>query len=128
MGLVDPWTLQHGLNGPTGDTNPAARLPWLDRARQARAKILFMGAVWTQIAPADPSPSFDPRNPADPEYDWSSMDGAIRDVTSRGFEPMILVAHAPSWIEGPGRPAGGDLPAGPNDTANAPFGTWKPRT
>lgn len=119
QGLVDPWTLQ--------STSPAERAAWLDRARSARTRIVLFSAVWRNIAPAEATPSFNPKNPADSGYDWRTLDGALRDATARGLTPTILVAHpAPVWAEGPNRPAGLEIPAGPSDATTAPVGTWKP--
>ena len=126
LGIVDPWSLQLGRGLDIAPIDPAERALWLDRARSARAGILQFGAVWTSIAPRKPTPSFDATNPADPEYNWSELDGAIRDASARGLTPKILVAHAPDWAEGPNRPAGFEIPAGPEDVTTAPGGTWKP--
>ena len=91
---------------------------WLDRASQAGAGIVLLGAGWANIAPARPPAGFDPRDPADPAYSWERLDAAVRDATAQGFKVMILVTRAPPWAEGPDRP---DLPV-----EDLEPGAWKP--
>ena len=100
------------------DPDPAVRNLWLDRASQAGAGIVLLGAGWANIAPARPPAGFDPRDPADPAYSWGTLDAAVRDATAQGFKVMILVTRAPPWAEGPNRP---DLPV-----EDLEPGAWKP--
>ena len=90
---------------------------WLDRARGARAKTILLGAQWVSIAPAHRPRGFNPANPADPAYNWGTLDREVRQVRARGMRPAILVGQAPAWAEGRNRPS----------TTVAPGATWKPR-
>lgn len=85
---------------------------WLDRAAGARAGMVLVFAVWRDVVDGKPAVA---RDPADPAYDFSRIDGAIRGARARALRPMITVNFAPSWAEGKGR------------DPEAPPGTWKPR-
>ena len=85
------------------------RGPWLQRAADSGSDIVRIEIGWRASGrPADP------RDPADPAYDFARADAAIVDATSRGLRVLASFTGAPTWAEGPGRPA----------TAEA--GTWKP--
>ena len=75
----------------------------------------MLSAGWRSIAPA--TPPANPRDPADPGYDWGHLDAGVRYATAHGLRVMILVSQAPEWAEGPDRPP-------VNDTYRA--GSWKP--
>ena len=79
--------------------------------------MVLLGANWINIAPGDPPPGFDPRDPGDPAYAWGTLDAAVRDATAQGLEVMILINRAPPWAEGPNNP--GQQPG-------FEVGTWKP--
>jgi len=112
-------SLELGLTDSVfADADSSTRQAWLDRARSARAGTIIAGTGWSSIAPASPPPGFDPRNPADPAYDFSRLDAAIRDAQARGFRILLFTGNAPAFAEGPNRPA---------DFEKAPAGTWKPR-
>jgi hypothetical protein len=88
--------------------------PWLDRTAALGGGLVRIDAGWPvrdrQTKPA----GFDPRDPADPNYDFSRLDRAVIAAEQRGIIPMMGINGAPRWAEGPGRPA------------DAPVGTWKP--
>lgn len=91
-------------------SNAAARTTWLGNARQARADMVRIDVFWALVAP--PSEPLDPTNPA--LYDWGSIPAAVSEARARGLDVLLTVSRAPSWAEGPNRPA------------SAPPGTWKP--
>jgi hypothetical protein len=90
----------------------------LDRAVQARAGWALIYTTWGGVAPGGSAPpvGFDATNPADPNYNWDSIDAAVRDASARGLKVLLAITRAPAWAEGPGRPSQDD----------APPGTWKP--
>lgn len=108
LGLADT-----AFNG----ADAALRDESMTRARDAGADLVLLGVAWSSIAPKSPPAGFDPADPADPAYDWESLDGAVRAATARGLQPVLDVNFAPRWAEGPGRPS----------TAVAPPGTWLPQ-
>ncbi len=88
----------------------------MDRSAQARAGFVLVYVDWSVVAPYNRPVGFVPSNPADPNYDWSAVDAAVRDASARGLKVLMAVTRAPAWAEGPGRPSETDAPAG----------TWKP--
>jgi hypothetical protein len=103
--------LKIGFADPLFSSGDAGtRATWLDRARQARAKIVRIDISWRSVAPAaEPA---DPTNPA--SYDWGAIPAAVDDANARGLKVLLTVSGAPDWAEGPGRPGGVEA------------GTWKP--
>ncbi len=97
----------------------AVRNLWLGKARAIGARYAQYGASWAGIAPAAAHrpTGFNAANPADPHYDWGTLDAQIRSARSNGIAPVILVTGgAPAWAEGAHRPS----------TSIALAGTWKP--
>jgi hypothetical protein len=92
----------------------AERQTWLHRAADSNAGIVSLGALWSGIAPTKPAK---PRRPGDPAYDFSSLDGPVRDAKAAGLQVLVQINRAPRWAEGKNRPG----------TGAAPAGTWKPR-
>ena len=120
LALGPPDARAHGLITGFGDgavfASPKAsvRATWLDRAVNENAKIVDIGVSWADVAGS--RPPIDPANPADPEYHFGSLDGAVRDARARGLNVLLSVARAPDWAEGRHRPS----------TRRAAPGTWKP--
>jgi hypothetical protein len=90
------------------------RSTWLHRAKASNANIVSINALWAGIAPHKPA---NPGSPGDPAYDFSSLDGPIRDAKAAGLQVVVQINRAPRWAEGKHRPGLGAAPAG----------TWKPR-
>jgi len=76
--------------------------------------MVRVNVVWSQVAPLDPPPSFNPADPASPGYDWSAVDTSVRDLTSQGLQVLLNITGAPTWAEGPDPPPGTQP------------GTWRP--
>ena len=72
--------LDLGITGYTDslffDPDPAVHDLWLDRTVDAGAEIVVLSAGWRSIAPA--TPPANPRDPADPGYDWGDLDAGVR--------------------------------------------------
>ena len=96
---------------------------WADRAAGAGASLVKLSIAWSGIAPRVPPPGFDPADPADPAYDWATLDAGVRAAAARGLRPLLTISRAPAWAEGPGRPS---LAAPPGVFA-PPAGTWLPQ-
>jgi hypothetical protein len=94
-------------------SDKAERTLWFNRTVDAGAGIIRLGITWPTVAPGSARPP-DPTNPGSTAYDFSSIDGAVRDAQARGLKVMLTVNTAPTWAEGPGRPA------------SAAPGSWKP--
>ena len=109
--------LRLGLADATFTNGDAAvREEWLGRARDAGADLVLLGVDWSAIAPRAPVTGFDAANAANPAYDFSALDAAVRSAVAQGLAPVLDIQVAPAWAEGPGRPS----------VEVAPPGTWKP--
>jgi len=87
---------------------------WLQRSVAAGADIVRIDIGWDAPDTATRPARFDARNPADPNYNFTSADAAIRLATRLGLRVLVTFTGAPPWAEGPGRPAG------------ATPGSWRP--
>ncbi len=118
FGVATAAALEWGFGGSEfRSTSERFRAHWYDRAVEARASYVRLAVPWRAIAPTVLPPVFDPRDPADPAYDWANagtLDGAVYDAAARGIEPVLVVTGAPDWAEGPDR------------RPRAAPGTWKP--
>lgn len=90
----------------------------LTRSREVGASYIRVVADWNGVAPNDATKpaGFDPRNPADPLYKWSGIDGQIRRAVAAGFTPYVMLLNAPKWAQNGKPPA----------SAYAGGGAWKP--
>lgn len=95
------------FSGPAGAT-------WLARSAGAGADVVRIDIGWdvpdARVRPA----GFDARDPADPHYDFSRADAAIRAASDDGLRVIAAFTGAPRWAEGKGRPR------------SAPQGSWRP--
>jgi hypothetical protein len=94
-------------------TGPHAR-DWLQRSADAGADAVRIEIGWVAPGTASRPAGFDARNPADPAYDFSRADAAIRQASDDGLRVIASFTGAPRWAEGPGRPD------------DAPPGSWRP--
>jgi hypothetical protein len=76
-----------------------------------RADVVWRGHV------GDSRPA-NPTDPADPAYDFSTIDAAVRDASARGLDVILTVYSAPDWAEGPNRD--------PVNQYVSPAGSWNP--
>ena len=96
------------------DLDPALRAQWLDRMTGVGADRIRISVNWSRIEPRAPQPGEDAADPAWPGYQWGALDTAVAEATARGLTAILTITAAPSWAEGPDRPAG------------APPGSWRP--
>ena len=87
---------------------------WFDRTSQVGADIIRVNMYWAVVGFEKPS---NPRDPADPAYNWAEYDRQIASAKEHGFDVELTVTNAPHWAEGPGRPPSFEV---------APAGSWKP--
>ncbi len=96
LGSADPAYL-------TADSE-AEREELFDATAELGAGVVRLNAVWFRMAPTSEPGAWDPRDPADPNYEWADLDAAVRAAAARGLEPVITIQKAPPWAEGPGKP------------------------
>jgi hypothetical protein len=70
-----------------------------ERIRDAGAKWTRVIIFWPEVAPKNEPSAWNPRDPSDPNYDWSLYDDQIRWAVESGVEPMISIFAAPKWAE-----------------------------
>jgi hypothetical protein len=80
----------------------------LRRAVSLGSRFVRLYANWTSIAPAQRPPGFDATKPGDPAYNWSVLDGAVRDASAAGVTILLQLIYAPAWAQG--NPPPGALP------------------
>jgi hypothetical protein len=97
-------------SGPSGPQ-------WASRAAGSGARRALLVVNWRGIEPTAPPAGKDPTDPGGPEYDFGSIDAAVRGLVGSGIQPVFLVTEAPSWAQAPG---------GPRALEQA--GAWKPNT
>ncbi len=66
---------------------------WADMTA-LKGGVLRYDLYWRDIAPTRPA---DPRNPAAPEYDWSTIDRLVRDANAHGVEVLFTLWRTPGW-------------------------------
>lgn len=86
----------------------------LEHIRAAGARYVRINLYWSSVAPAAPSPEFQPRNPADVNYRWQRIDDAVLAAAEAGLEPIVLIFSSPSWANEPA------------PTSNEPGAQYKP--
>jgi hypothetical protein len=89
---------------------------WLSRTVQSGAQFILLWVSWSSVAGQRPAAGTDPSNPANPAYNWGTLDATVRAMTAHGLRVVLSVTSAPLWAEGPDRP--------PISVA-LPF-TWRP--
>lgn len=73
------------------------RLLAFDAARDAGTRFVRLTLDWAAVAPNQPLLSAS--DPADPAYDWSYIEAAVRDAGARRLKIVLVVVRAPGWAE-----------------------------
>jgi hypothetical protein len=81
--------------------------------KSVNASVIRVNLYWNRVATSQPA---NPRDPADPAYNWAQYDRAISRAAQYGFQVDLTVLAAPPWAEGPNRPSLDQVFAG----------AWKP--
>lgn len=92
----------------------------LARATALRASYIRIAVEWSVVAPEGTTQpvGFDPRNPADPSYNWANIDAQVRRAAGAGFTPYLTLFNAPRWAQA------GKAP----ESASAGGGAWRPNS
>jgi len=76
------------------------------RVAAAGASVVRILVVWRDVAPATLPTSWKPSDPADPSYDWTSLDAEVKMAAADGLQPLLTILEAPDWAQaGPPVPA-----------------------
>lgn len=107
------------------DTPEPQRAFWLDRADEGGTGLIRLDLIWRNALVDESVAPTAPSSPADPNYDFSAYDAAVRAANQRGMQVLLTIWGAPEFAEGVGRPplecAEGQIPP-----ECAGKGTWKP--
>ena len=106
--------LRTGVSG-INDFEPVA----FEHVKQTGSKYVRIWVNWADTAPFNLPASWQPDNPADPNYDWLNTDQAVTGAVAAGLVPVLMIEETPHWAE---RCAKGDN-CNPDPTALAQFGT-----
>jgi hypothetical protein len=87
-----------------------------DQTVATGARLVVLYAPWASISPQPPPSGTDPTNPANPGYNWGSLDQLVRGAVAHGLRVVLSIASigGPAWADGPNRPQGINP------------GTWRP--
>jgi hypothetical protein len=117
-----PRPLVTGVMDPFTFPQPRDRSLAFDRVKAAGATVVRITVSWKQVAPAAPPRNFDPGNPAERHYNWSSVDSEIRAAAAHGLDPIVDIVDAPSWVQPPHNYRTGPGPYKPVPAQVAKFG------
>jgi hypothetical protein len=85
------------------DEDPQARALALTRVRDTGASTVRIPVDWRDFVDADPPMGFDARDPSSPSYRFASLDAAVESAVAAGLTPLLVVSHAPAFVEAPHR-------------------------
>jgi hypothetical protein len=95
-----------------------------DRTKAAGAKFVRIPLEWPHIAPAAQPASWNPEDPADPNYRWQDADFAVARAVEAGLVPVLQVDGVPTWAQRcQTPPALPDAVCDPDPAALASFST-----
>jgi hypothetical protein len=94
-----------------------------EHAHRAGVRYLRVLLDWAQVAPsgAKAPTGFKARDPGDPRYDWSVVDGQVRAASAEGFTPFISMQGAPTWAQNGKAERASDGPVRPSPAALRDF-------
>jgi hypothetical protein len=92
--------LYTGMSG-VYDYSPTA----YKQVRATGAQFVRIGVPWGSIAPKQQPAQWKPEDPADPNYDWGHVDGAVSFAENAGLTPVLMVNSVPTWAQGCQAPA-----------------------
>jgi hypothetical protein len=93
-----------GIAVPEAQSSDSVRDLSLDGTAQANADLIRFDVLWRNLVGSQRPTN--PRDPADPAYDFSRLDAAVRGAEQRGLKVHFTVYSAPAWAEGPNRRGG----------------------
>ncbi len=83
--------------------SPLVRSTALKRIRETGSTVVRIPVDWRSTVVADPPAGFDARDPGSAAYRLERVDAAVVAAVAQGLKPLLVVSHAPSFAEAPGR-------------------------
>jgi len=69
------------------------------RVRASGARFVHLIVHWGKVAPAGEPAAWQPEDPGDPGYDWSSVDPLVLGAARAGLTPVLMINGAPPWAQ-----------------------------
>jgi hypothetical protein len=96
----------------------------LEHVKQAGARFAQTPVRWSEVGPRKQPASWQPENPADPNYHWEETDRWVRAAVANGLTPVLQIRSAPAWAQRcPPSQISGGAPCNPDPAALAAFAT-----
>ena len=70
-----------------------------DRVKAAGAGVVKITVPWKDVAPKSPPATFNPADPGDPNYDWTTLDFEVRSAVATGLNPLLTIEQSPGFAE-----------------------------
>jgi hypothetical protein len=67
--------------------------------KEAGGTIVETPLRWAEVAPKSEPASWNPENPADPNYNWKYADEWVTGAVDAGLTPVLEVFGAPAWAD-----------------------------
>ncbi|MFN8108990.1 MAG: hypothetical protein U0Y82_03975 [Thermoleophilia bacterium] len=80
--------------------DPAVIAQRLNLLAATNTRMTRVDILWSRVATRRPA---DPRNPADPAYNWGVYDQVFRGLAARGIGTIVDFASTPSWASATGK-------------------------
>jgi hypothetical protein len=117
--------LQTAIYVQSGDipSDDAGANAFFKRIKATGATAVRLTVSWNNIAPAEVPSTFQPKDPAEVAYNWTSADRAITLAVANGLTPLVDVLAAPAWAGGKkvSAPALGDFATAITSRYNGSF-------
>jgi hypothetical protein len=92
-----------------------------EHVKRTGAQLVQTPLRWEVVAPKMQPAHWNPEDPADPNYDWESMDLWVTRAVNAGLTPVLQVFGAPVWADRCPRNTSTDAPCNPDPAALAAF-------
>jgi hypothetical protein len=70
-----------------------------EQTRATGSRMVRISLHWAGIAPSSRPASWNPADPAAPDYNWKESDEAVRNAVSAGLTPVLIVDGVPKWVQ-----------------------------
>ncbi len=71
----------------------------LQQAKATGVQLVRIEIPWAEVAPHEEPSSWQPEDPADPNYNWAPIDIAVTRAVQAGLTPVFMVNRAPMWAQ-----------------------------
>ncbi|MGA7705414.1 MAG: hypothetical protein WB998_11020 [Solirubrobacteraceae bacterium] len=88
---------------PMLSEDPTVRALTMSRIKAIGGSIARIPVDWRNTVEAAPPSSFQASDPASPSYRFARLDAAVRSAVAASLQPLLVVSHAPTFAEAPGR-------------------------